>query len=107
MVHEIRPRVDWDKGKAVAWIREQLGQPEALPIVVGDDMTDEDAFDAFDDAITICVDPERPTAAKYPVDEPRRRDGTFSVASRAWNAAATRRVLAVVRDASAGRVTSA
>ena len=25
MVHEIRPRVDWDKGKAVAWIRDQLG----------------------------------------------------------------------------------
>ena len=65
MVHEIRPRVDWDKGKAVAWIREQLGQRGELPIVVGDDMTDEDAFDAFDDAITICVDPQRTTAAKY------------------------------------------
>ena len=64
MVHEIRPRVDWDKGKAVAWIRKQLGQPDALPIVMGDDTTDEDAFAAFDDAITICVEPAE--------DRPRR-----------------------------------
>ena len=70
MVHEIRPRVDWDKGKAVAWIRDQLGQAEAVPIVMGDDMTDENAFDAFDDAITICVGPQRPTAAKYRVSDP-------------------------------------
>jgi trehalose 6-phosphate phosphatase len=70
MVHEIRPRIDWDKGKAVVWIREQLGQHEALPVVLGDDMTDENAFRAFDDAITLCVDPQRPTAAKYRVDNP-------------------------------------
>ena len=70
MVHEIRPRIDWDKGKAAAWIRKQLGQPDALPIVAGDDLTDESAFGAFDDAITICVDPRRPTAAKYQVESP-------------------------------------
>ena len=33
-------------------------------------MTDENAFDAFDDAITICVDPQRPTAAKYRMESP-------------------------------------
>jgi trehalose 6-phosphate phosphatase len=70
MVHEIRPRVEWDKGKAVTWIRRQLDQPAALPIVLGDDLTDENAFDAFDDAITICVDPQRPTAAKYRAESP-------------------------------------
>ena len=70
MVHEIRPRVDWDKGNAVAWIRDQLGQREALPIVMGDDMTDENAFHAFHDAITICVDARRPTAANYGVRSP-------------------------------------
>jgi trehalose 6-phosphate phosphatase len=70
MVHEIRPRVEWDKGNAVTWIRRQLGQPAALPIVVGDDLTDENAFEAFDDAITICVDPQRPTGAKYRVESP-------------------------------------
>jgi trehalose 6-phosphate phosphatase len=70
MVHEIRPRVDWDKGKAVLWIRQQLGQSASLPIVVGDDTTDEDAFEAFDDAITICVDPRRATVANYRVESP-------------------------------------
>ena len=70
MVHEIRPRVDWDKGTAVNWIRQQLDQPDVLPIVVGDDITDENAFVAFDDAITICVDPRRSTTASYRVESP-------------------------------------
>jgi len=70
MVHEIRPRVPWDKGHAVVWIRDRLGQDGALPIVVGDDMTDENAFTAFDDSITICVDPRRPTAASYLLESP-------------------------------------
>jgi trehalose 6-phosphate phosphatase len=84
MVHEIRPRVDWDKGKAVAWIRKQLGQPEALPIVVGDDATDEDAFAAFDDAITICVAPQRPTVARYRVGSPDDVRGCLEQLARAW-----------------------
>jgi trehalose 6-phosphate phosphatase len=70
MVHEIRPRIGWDKGTAVVWIREHLGGDRDLPIVLGDDMTDESAFLAFDDAITICVDPRRPTAAKYRLENP-------------------------------------
>jgi trehalose 6-phosphate phosphatase len=65
MVHEIRPRIGWDKGTAVVWIREHTGGDRNLPIVLGDDLTDESAFMAFDDAITICVDPRRPTAAEY------------------------------------------
>jgi trehalose 6-phosphate phosphatase len=84
MVHEIRPRVDWDKGKAVAWIRKQLGQPEALPIVMGDDTTDEDAFAAFDDAITICVAPQRPTVARYRVASPDDVRGCLEQLARAW-----------------------
>jgi trehalose 6-phosphate phosphatase len=70
MVHEILPRVRWDKGDAVVWIRDQIGKSRALSIVVGDDMTDENAFNALDDAITICVNPRRPTAAGYRVDSP-------------------------------------
>jgi trehalose 6-phosphate phosphatase len=70
MVHEIRPRVAWDKGNGVAWIRQQLREEQAQPIVIGDDLTDESAFLAFDDAITICVDPGRPTAAGYELDSP-------------------------------------
>jgi len=70
MVLEIRPRVPWDKGHAVRWIRDRLNQDGALPIVIGDDMTDENAFTAFDDAITICVDPARPTAASFRLESP-------------------------------------
>jgi trehalose 6-phosphate phosphatase len=85
MVHEIRPRLAWDKGSAVVWIRKQLEQLDALPIVVGDDITDENAFNAFDDAITICVDPQRPTAAKYQVESPDDVRDLLGWISRAWN----------------------
>lgn len=46
-VVELRPDVDWDKGTALAWIRDRIGQTgRVLPIYIGDDLTDEDAFDA-------------------------------------------------------------
>ncbi|KAI4332664.1 hypothetical protein L6164_017554 [Bauhinia variegata] len=46
-VLEIRPVIDWDKGKAVTFLLESLGlrnREDVLPIYVGDDRTDEDAF---------------------------------------------------------------
>lgn len=47
-VYEIRPPVDWDKGKAIAWLiarcRETRGKEGALPVYLGDDLTDEDGF---------------------------------------------------------------
>jgi trehalose 6-phosphate phosphatase len=70
MVYEVRPRVAWDKGQAIRWIRDRLGLSAALPIVLGDDVTDEDAFVAFDDALTICINPRRPTAARYCLTDP-------------------------------------
>ena len=84
MVHEIRPRIGWDKGTAVIWIREHLGGDRDLPIVLGDDLTDESAFLAFDDAITICVDPRRPTAAKYQLENPDEVRGFLNWVSRVW-----------------------
>jgi trehalose-6-phosphatase len=65
-------------------MREQLGQERALPFVVGDDTTDEDAFTAFDDAVTICVDPRRPTAARYRLLDPDDARAFLQYLARAW-----------------------
>ena len=47
-VFEVRPSVDWHKGKAVETIKERieatLGARDSLVIYMGDDTTDEDAF---------------------------------------------------------------
>jgi trehalose 6-phosphate phosphatase len=43
-VLEVRPPVDWNKGKAVEWLLEICGTPGGLPIFAGDDVTDEDGF---------------------------------------------------------------
>ncbi|KAG6705543.1 hypothetical protein I3842_07G183900 [Carya illinoinensis] len=46
-VLEIRPTVKWDKGKALEFLLESLGYAnsnDVLPIYIGDDQTDEDAF---------------------------------------------------------------
>lgn len=60
---ELLPWVDWHKGRAVDWIRARVQARVAGPVVVvylGDDRTDEDAFDALrDDDIAIGVG-ERP-----------------------------------------------
>ncbi|GMH26631.1 hypothetical protein Nepgr_028474 [Nepenthes gracilis] len=46
-VLEIRPVIDWNKGKSVEFLLESLGlnnSDDVLPIYIGDDRTDEDAF---------------------------------------------------------------
>ncbi|KAK4483601.1 hypothetical protein RD792_010800 [Penstemon davidsonii] len=46
-VLEVRPVIDWHKGKAVEFLLESLGfrnHQDVLPIYIGDDRTDEDAF---------------------------------------------------------------
>ncbi len=45
-VYEILPAIDWNKGKAVRWILENMARKGAVPVPVyiGDDKTDEDAF---------------------------------------------------------------
>jgi trehalose 6-phosphate phosphatase len=80
-VIELRPDVDWDKGKTLRWvldyIRDNEGPGGLLPIYLGDDITDEDAFDAIhDDGVAILVrhgdDGDRATAAGYALDNPDR-----------------------------------
>ena len=48
MVYELRPSVDWHKGKAVEWLMEQFKKSSEddtiFPVYIGDDVTDEDAF---------------------------------------------------------------
>jgi trehalose-phosphatase len=75
-VFELRPDLDWDKGSALLWLLETL-HPEAedadvIPLYVGDDVTDEDAFRAIADrgiGILVAAEP-RETAATYSLRDP-------------------------------------
>lgn len=60
-VFEVRPNVDWGKGKAALWIINLIDPMGKLtPIYIGDDKTDEDAFLAIKDrGITILVSGKR------------------------------------------------
>jgi trehalose 6-phosphate phosphatase len=69
-VYDIRPRVYWNKGSAVGWIKEQLGKPDLLVVYVGDDVTDEDAFAALPDGITVKVGDPGETVAQYHLENP-------------------------------------
>jgi trehalose 6-phosphate phosphatase len=80
-VIELRPNVDWDKGKTLRWVIDHLREAQSggplMPIYVGDDITDEDAFDAIhQDGIPILVrhneDGDRATAALFVLDSPAK-----------------------------------
>ena len=69
MVYELQPDVAWDKGRAVLWLLEALGLEgeDALPLYIGDDWTDEHAFEALRGrgAGIFVGEPGRATAAEY------------------------------------------
>ena len=49
MVYEVQPKIDWDKGKAVLYLLEtlDLDRDDVVPVYLGDDVTDEDTFEAL------------------------------------------------------------
>ena len=68
-VYELLPDIDWNKGKAMIWLLETLGLEgrNVLPIYIGDDRTDEDAFRVLEKrgvAILVSEQPQE-TAASY------------------------------------------
>ncbi len=66
-VFEVRPYVKWDKGLAVLWFLNKLGKgKQTLPVYIGDDTTDEDAFKALKErGLTVRVGEQRSSAAKH------------------------------------------
>jgi trehalose 6-phosphate phosphatase len=73
MVLEIRPNIDWDKGKAVEWVLASIASDlpaRYFPVYIGDDRTDEDAFRVLRGrGLTVLVSSEKmETDAEYVVN---------------------------------------
>jgi alpha,alpha-trehalase len=73
-VYELQPNIDWHKGKALRWLLQalELKRDNVIPLYIGDDVTDEDAFAAIrDDGIGILVAGKaRQTRARYLLKDP-------------------------------------
>ena len=44
MVFELRPDIQWDKGRAVSWLLRKMGRGRSTALFIGDDLTDETVF---------------------------------------------------------------
>lgn len=66
-IYELQPDVAWNKGAALRWLMEELDLGGAYPLYLGDDTTDEDAFEVLRGwGLGIRVGAEdEPTAAQY------------------------------------------
>jgi trehalose-phosphatase len=69
-VFEIRPALEWDKGKAVLWLLARwkfgLSGREIVPIYLGDDVSDEDAFRVLEkQGITVFIGTPKRSRAEY------------------------------------------
>ena len=71
-VIELLPNIDWNKGNAVAWIREMVASTHSDPAVVyiGDDVTDEDGFKAVRSTGLAIGASHRVTGAHFHIDGP-------------------------------------
>ncbi|KQJ90023.1 probable trehalose-phosphate phosphatase 7 [Brachypodium distachyon] len=77
MVLEVRPTIKWDKGKALEFLLDSLGFADCadvLPVYIGDDRTDEDAFKVLrrrGQGVGILVSKHaKDTSASYSLQEP-------------------------------------
>ncbi len=74
-VIELRPEIDWDKGRTLQWLLDRMTDV-TTPLFLGDDITDEDAFDAVAELSGAGIvvrhndDGDRATAARYALDSP-------------------------------------
>jgi trehalose 6-phosphate phosphatase len=62
---EVRPGLNWTKGDAALGLVKRMRGRRLLPIYIGDDRTDEDAFDALTGGITIRVGAHRGSKARF------------------------------------------
>nr|GMC52541.1 probable trehalose-phosphate phosphatase H [Ipomoea batatas] len=82
-VLEVRPIIKWDKGKALEFLLESLGyanSDDVLPVYIGDDRTDEDAFKVLRQrrqgfGILVSRIPKE-TSASYSLQEPSEAIGS-------------------------------
>jgi trehalose 6-phosphate phosphatase len=71
MVFEIRPKSNVHKGTAVLELLEEVKKDKFLPLYMGDDKTDEDAFRVLNRrGITIFVGFSGNSSAQYYVNDP-------------------------------------
>ena len=71
-VIELLPNIDWNKGNAVAWIREMVASTHSNPAVVyiGDDVTDEDGFKVVRSTGLAIAASDRVSGAHYHIEGP-------------------------------------
>ena len=71
-VLELRPAVDWNKGLAIRWLLDRLPEIRGVPIHIGDDLTDETAFEtlAADGIGIVVAEDDRATAAQFALRDP-------------------------------------
>lgn len=72
-IFEVRPAIEWDKGRAVLWLLNAMtAGSDAMPVYLGDDVTDEDAFVAIAGrGIGVVVGEDGPpTHASYALRDP-------------------------------------
>jgi trehalose-phosphatase len=71
MVVELLPNIEWNKGSAVRWIREMVAADrDVAAVYIGDDLTDEDAFEAVRGSGLAIAASARAVGADLQVDGP-------------------------------------